>query len=341
MVANTEATKSQHRSLLNVDQTDSTSDDVPQRLMTKEVSEMLPEVRPKRSTLPTPIPLVRTIKAESKRFQWGRGRSEEAKFEDRQGNNVFNDYNTENMFSESVAQFDVTQLVSARAPVHDAAAGTVAPPGQTKVETLRSFSAPLCTRDGGRDPLESTSLRRQNMVDHVTHHEMEKEKRRRHLELQKLIRKQMKEKEQTRTEQEQKSISARSHCNSEVGDDPNEHGTETHREKSKVENSAKYERRRRQYHKSCETSHHGQNSRSRYRHNRPSQERRRDPCDCDSHHDDRDTDRYRDRRSSLDGRNPYYEPQQRRRHSPSVVRDRKIFFKLKQYSMRQGGKRRR
>ena len=173
VVANTEATKSQHRSLLNVDQTDSTSDDVPQRLMTKEVSEMLPEVRPKRSTLPTPIPLVRTIKAESKRFQWERGRSEEAKFEDRQGNNVFNDYNTENTFSESVAQFDDTQLVSARAPVHDAAAGTVAPSGQTKVETLRSFSAPLCTRDGGRDPLESTFLRRQNMVDHVTHHEME------------------------------------------------------------------------------------------------------------------------------------------------------------------------
>ena len=83
VVANTEATKSQHRSLLNVDQTDSTSDDVSQRLTTKEVSEMLPEVRPKRSTLPTPIPLVaRTIKAESKRFQWERGRSEEAKFEE-------------------------------------------------------------------------------------------------------------------------------------------------------------------------------------------------------------------------------------------------------------------
>ena len=110
MVANTEATKSQHRSLLNVDQTDSTSDDVPQRLTTKEVSEMLPEVRPKRSTFPTPIPLVaRTIKAESKRFQWERGRSEEAKFEeydpwmhpgggtpDRQGNNVFNDYRKQN-----------------------------------------------------------------------------------------------------------------------------------------------------------------------------------------------------------------------------------------------------
>ena len=78
---------------------------------------------------------------------------------DRQGNNVFNDYNTENMFSESVAQFNDTQLVSARAPVHDAAAGTVAPPGQTKVETLRSFSAPLCTRDGGHDPLDSTFLR--------------------------------------------------------------------------------------------------------------------------------------------------------------------------------------
>jgi hypothetical protein len=62
VVANTEATKAQHRSLLKVDQTDSTSDDLPQRLTTKEVSEMLPEVRPKRSTLPTPIPLVaRTI----------------------------------------------------------------------------------------------------------------------------------------------------------------------------------------------------------------------------------------------------------------------------------------
>ena len=66
VVANTEATKAQHRSLLNVDQTDSTSDDLPQRLTTKEVSEMLPEVRPKRSTLPTPIPLVaRTINLRS------------------------------------------------------------------------------------------------------------------------------------------------------------------------------------------------------------------------------------------------------------------------------------
>ena len=96
---------------------------------------------------------------------------------------MFNDYNTENMFSESVAQFDDNQLVSARAPVHDAAAGTVAPPGQTKIETLRSFSAPLCTRDGGHEPLDSTFLRGQNIVDHVTHHEMELGKRRRHLEL--------------------------------------------------------------------------------------------------------------------------------------------------------------
>ena len=48
VVANTDATKAQHRSLLNVDQTDSTSDDLPQRLTTKEVSKMLPEVRPKR-----------------------------------------------------------------------------------------------------------------------------------------------------------------------------------------------------------------------------------------------------------------------------------------------------
>ena len=133
----------------------------------------------------------------------------------------------------------------------------------------------------------------------------------------------MKEKEQApRTEQGQKSTSTRSHCNSEVGDDPNEHGTETHREKSKVENIAKYARQRRQCHKSCETSHHGQHSRSRYRHNRPSQEQRRDTCDNDSHHDDRDTDRYRNQRSSLDGRKPCYEPRQRRRNSPSVVRDR-------------------
>ena len=35
------------------------------------------------------------------------------------------------------------------------------------------------------------------MVDHVTHHEMEQEKRRRHLELQDFTRKHMKEKEQT------------------------------------------------------------------------------------------------------------------------------------------------
>ena len=41
--------------------------------------------------------------------------------------------------------FDDTQLVSARSPVHDAVAGTVAPPGQTEVETLRLFSAPLGT----------------------------------------------------------------------------------------------------------------------------------------------------------------------------------------------------
>ena len=58
VVANKEATKSQLRRFLNFDQTHSTSDDVPQRLTTKEVSEMLPEVRPKRSTLPTAIPFV-------------------------------------------------------------------------------------------------------------------------------------------------------------------------------------------------------------------------------------------------------------------------------------------
>ena len=64
MVANTEATKSQHRSLPHVDRTDSTSDDVPQRPTSKEVSAMLHEVHPKRST--TPIPLVaRMTKAES------------------------------------------------------------------------------------------------------------------------------------------------------------------------------------------------------------------------------------------------------------------------------------
>ena len=243
MAANTEATKSQHRSLPNVEQRDSTSDDVPQRPTT----EMLPDVRPKakRSTLPTQIPLVACMtKAESKRFQWERGRSEEAKFEEyepwmhpgggtteSQGN-MFID--TGNVFSESVTQFDDTRLVSARAPVHDAAAGKVAPPGQTEVETMRLLSAPLGTRDGGPEPLDST-LRRQNMVDHVTHHDMEHEKHRRPIELQEFTRKQMKEKEQApRTEQEQKSTSTRSHCNSEVGDDPNAHGTETHREKLKV-----------------------------------------------------------------------------------------------------------
>ena len=85
VAANTEATKSQHRSLPNVDQTDSNSDDVPQRPTTKEVSDMLPEVHSKRSTLPTPIPLVaRMTKAESKRLRkrlrWERGRSEEATY---------------------------------------------------------------------------------------------------------------------------------------------------------------------------------------------------------------------------------------------------------------------
>ena len=100
---------------------------------------------------------------------------------------MFNDYNTGNIFSESVAQFDDIHLVSAQAPVHDAAAGTVAPPGQTEVETLRMFSAPLGTRDGGHEPLDCTFLRGQNMVDHVTHNEMEQGKRRRHLELQEFI----------------------------------------------------------------------------------------------------------------------------------------------------------
>ena len=137
----------------------------------------------------------------------------------------------------------------------------------------------------------------------------------------------MRKKEQTpRVEQGQKSTSARSHCNSEVGADPNQHGTETHREKSKVAdhgsrdsslvdeesltseqvaNSATSDR-----HKSSETSHHGQN-------NHQSHERRRDICDSDSHHDDRDT-RYRNRRSSLEARTPYYEPRQRREVSHQV-----------------------
>ena len=101
----------------------------------------------------------------------------------------------------------------------------------------------------------------------------------------------MRKKEQTtRVEQGQKSTSARSHCNSEVGDDPNQHGSETHREKSKVAdhgsrdsslvdegsltseqvaNSATSDRN-----KSSETSHHGQN-------NHQSHERRRDICDSD------------------------------------------------------------
>ena len=154
----------------------------------RPTTEMLSDVRPKakRSTLPTQIPLVACMtKTESKRFQWGRGRSEGAKFEEyeprmhpaggtteSQGN-MFID--TGNVFSETVAQFDDTCLVSARAPVHDAAAGKVAPPGQIEVETVRLFSAPLGTRDGGPESLNSTFLRRQNMVDHVTHHEMAEE----------------------------------------------------------------------------------------------------------------------------------------------------------------------
>ena len=78
---------------------------------------MLHEIHHNRST--TPIPLVaRMTKAESKRLQWERGRSEEAKFDgwmtaDEQGH-MFNDYNTGNIFSESVAPFDDTQVVSAR-----------------------------------------------------------------------------------------------------------------------------------------------------------------------------------------------------------------------------------
>ena len=46
------------------------------------------------------------------------------------------------------------------------------------------------------------------MVDHVTHHGMEQEKGRLHLELHELVRKQMKEKEKApRTENKQKNIS--------------------------------------------------------------------------------------------------------------------------------------
>ena len=64
---------------------------------------------------------------------------------------------------------------------------------------------------------------------------MDEEKSQRHLELHEFIRKQMEEKEQApRTEQEQKSISVPSHCNSEVSDDPIEHGTENCSVQSKV-----------------------------------------------------------------------------------------------------------
>ena len=149
LAANTEATKSRHRHFPNVGQTDSTSDDVSHRPTTKQLPAMSPEVHPKRSTLSTTIPLVACMtKAESKRLQWERGRSEEAKPRmhpaadpRREKGNMFID--TGNMFSESVTQFDDTHLVSAQAPVPDAAAGTVAPPGQTEVETVRLFSAPL------------------------------------------------------------------------------------------------------------------------------------------------------------------------------------------------------
>ena len=72
---------------------------------------MLPEVRPKRSTLHTLIPLEECMtNAESKLLQWERGQSEEATSEayepwmhygggtpDRRGN-MCNDYNTGNMF---------------------------------------------------------------------------------------------------------------------------------------------------------------------------------------------------------------------------------------------------
>ena len=117
------------------------------------------------------------------------------------------DYNTGNIFSKSIAPFDDTQLVSARVPFHDAAAGTVPPPGRQKLRRcVRLFRVPLGSRDGGPEPFDSTFLRGHKMVDHVTHHEMEQEKRRRHLELQRFIRKQMKEKEQAPLiEQEQKS----------------------------------------------------------------------------------------------------------------------------------------
>ena len=193
---------------------------------------------------------------------------------DRQGN-MFND-----IFSESVAPFDGTQLVSARAPDHDAAAGTVAPPGQTEVATLRSFSAPLCSRDGGPVPLDSTFLRGQNMVDH----EMEQEQHRRHLELQEFIREQMKEKSRRRGWNRDrrapvlgvivtaKSVTIQMNTAPRyiarsrrlptmavvtVDDSLVDEGSLT---SEHVEISAKSDRRRRHRHKSSETSHHGQHN---------------------------------------------------------------------------------
>ena len=163
-MANTEATKSQHRSFPNVDQTDSTSDDVPQRPTTKEVSAMLHEVHPKRST--TPIPLV----ARMTRNAFSGSADDRKKLNLRSinhgctpGAEPRTDKVTCSMTTTQETSFDDTPLVSARAPVHDTAAGTVATPGQTEVEALRSFSAPLCTRDGGPEPLGSTFLRGQNI----------------------------------------------------------------------------------------------------------------------------------------------------------------------------------
>ena len=105
-----------------VDHTDCTSDDVPQRPTTKQMSALSPEVHHKRSTLLTPISLVACVtKVESKRLQWERGRSEDATFEkykpwmhpggihDRLGN-IFNYLNTRNIFTESVAPFYDTLL---------------------------------------------------------------------------------------------------------------------------------------------------------------------------------------------------------------------------------------
>ena len=133
----------------------------------------------------------------------------------------------------------------------------------------------------------------------------------------------MEEKEQAQhTEQEDKSISVRSHCNSEVSDDRIEHGTETRSVQLKdagegsrvsllmdegslmseqVESSAKPDR---QSHRQPpnEINHDDRRSRSRYKHKHHSE----DNCDSDLHQHDSDNDSYRRRRSSLDERKRCY-----------------------------------